>query len=87
MKKIFSIMLMAITMTINIIFWVTMLALIAWGLVFLTGAIHTLTNAPALPALSFWQSVELLVFLCCLLITPLREGWSIEGEDRRSNER
>ena len=80
MRRIFSIMLMVIVMAINIIFWATMFALVAWGFVFLTRAIHTLTNAPAL---SFWQSVELLVFLCCLLIIPLREGRSAEGEGRQ----
>jgi|GEM_PF-2460597 len=82
MRRIFSIMLMAITMVINIIFWATMFALIAWGFVFLTGALHALIHTTAL---SFWQSVELLVFLCCLLIIPLRgEGLSEEGEDRHS---
>ncbi len=79
MRRIFSIMLMVIVMTINIIFWATMLALVSWSVVFLTGALHNLFSTPAL---SFWQSVGVLLALLCLII-PLREGRSAEGEDRQ----
>ena len=69
MRRIFSIMLMAITMVINIIFWATMFALIAWGFVFLTGALHALIHTTAL---SFWQSVGVVLALSLPIVVLLR---------------
>lgn len=69
MRGIFSIMLMAITMVINIIFWATMFALIAWGFVFLTGALHALIHTTAL---SFWQSVGVVLALSLPIVVLLR---------------
>jgi hypothetical protein len=62
-------MLMAITMVINIIFWATMFALIAWGFVFLTGALHALIHTTAL---SFWQSVGVVLALSLPIVVLLR---------------
>ena len=69
MRGIFSIMLMAITMVINIIFWATMFALIAWGFVFLTRALHALIHTTAL---SFWQSVGVVLALSLPIVVLLR---------------
>ena len=81
MRRIFSIAAAAAAIAVGAIFWATMFALIAWGFVFLTGSLHNLFSTPAL---SFWQSVDVLLALLCLII-PLRgEGWSEEGEDRHS---
>ena len=71
MRRIFSIMLMVIVMTINIIFWATMLALVSWSVVFLTGALHNLFSTPAL---SFWQSVGVLLALLCLISSRCERG-------------
>ncbi len=82
MRRIFSIAAVAAAIAVSAIFWAIMIALVSWSVVFLTRGLNTLVHTTAL---SFWQSVELLVFLCCLMIIPLRgEGLSEEGEDRHS---
>ena len=59
-------------------FWAIIFILSAWGVAFATGALHS--SFTFIPALSFWQSVELLA-LICLLAIPLRAGRSNkEGE-------
>ena len=55
-------------------FWTTMIALIAWSLVFLTGALHGF-GLTCIPALSFLQSVGVVIALS-LLISLLRAGRS-----------
>ena len=72
-------MAVAVVAAISLMFWAIMLALVSWSVVFLTGALHNLFSTPAL---SFWQSVGVLLALLCLII-PLREGRSAEGEDRQ----
>ena len=60
------------------------LAAIAWSLVFLTGALHS-SGLTQIPALSFWQSVGVLL-LVFLLSIPLRAGRiniSKEGKGER----
>ena len=70
---------MAAVVAISVAFYAIMISMIAWGIVFLTGALHS-SGLASIPALSFWQSVELLA-LICLLAIPLRAGRSNkEGE-------
>lgn len=73
---------LAATVAISIAFWAIIIALIAWGVSFLTGDLHS-SGITSIPALSFWQSVELLI-LIYLLAIPLRAGRSNkEGKGER----
>lgn len=82
MRKCSSFLLVAAVVAIGVAFWAIIVALIAWGIVFLTGALHG-SGLASIPALSFWQSVELLA-LIYLLAIPLRAGRSNkEGERGR----
>ena len=82
MRKTSFVVMLAATVAISIAFWAIMISVIAWGVVFLTGDLHS-SGLTSIPALSFWQSVELLA-LICLLAIPLRAGRSNkEGERGR----
>ena len=82
MRKTSFVVMLAATVAISIAFWAICIALIAWGVSFLTGDLHS-SGITSVPALSFWQSVELLA-LIYLLAIPLRAGRSNkEGERGR----
>ena len=68
------VILVAAAVAIGLAFWAIIITLIAWGVVFLTGALHS-SGLTSIPALSFWQSVGVL-FLIALLTAPLRTGRS-----------
>ena len=72
MKKGSFVVLIAATMVISLVFWAVFTSLIAWGVVLLTGALHG-SGLTQIPALSFWQSVGVIVLLS-LLTVPLRAG-------------
>ena len=72
---------MAAVVAISVAFYAIMISMIAWGVVFLTGALHS-SGLASIPALSFWQSVGVLA-LIYLLAIPLRAGSSKEGEGER----
>ena len=74
MRKTSFVVMLAATVAISIAFWAIIIALIAWGVSFLTGDLHS-SGITSIPALSFWQSVELLI-LIYLLAIPLRAGRS-----------
>ena len=74
MEKCFSFLLIAAVVAISLAFWAIFIALIAWSVVFLTGALHS-SGLTQIPALSFWQSVGVLL-LISLLSFPLRAGRS-----------
>ena len=63
---------------IGAVFWVIMISMIAWSLVFLTGALHN-SGLTDVPALSFWQSVGVLVGVFLLSI-PWHAGRSNKGD-------
>lgn len=82
MRKTSFVVMLAATVAISIAFWAIIIALIAWGVSFLTGDLHS-SGITSIPALSFWQSVELLI-LIYLLAIPLRAGRSNkEGKGER----
>ena len=72
---------MAAVVAISVAFYAIMISMIAWGIVFLTGALHS-SGLASIPALSFWQSVGVLA-LIYLLAIPLRAESSKEGEGER----
>jgi hypothetical protein len=85
MRDRFSFIVPVVTVVaISVAFWVVMTSAIAWSLVFLTGALHS-SGLTQIPALSFWQSVGVLL-LVFLLSIPLRAGRiniSKEGKGER----
>ena len=82
MRKTSFVVMLEATVAISIAFWAIIIALIAWGVSFLTGDLHS-SGITSIPALSFWQSVELLI-LIYLLAIPLRAGRSNkEGKGER----
>ena len=75
MKDRFSFVVPVVTAAvISVAFWMVMTSIIAWSLVFLTGALNS-SGLTQIPALSFWQSVGVLL-LVFLLSVPLRAGRS-----------
>ena len=86
MRDRFSFIVPVVTVVaISVAFWVVMTSAIAWSLVFLTGALHSSGQEYQTPALSFWQSVGVLL-LVFLLSIPLRAGRiniSKEGKGER----
>ena len=75
-------MLVAAAAVVNAGIRVIIIALTALGVVFITGDLHS-SGLTQIPALSFWQSVEVLL-LVYLLSAPLRAGRSNkEGEGER----
>ena len=82
MRDRFSFIVPVVTVVaISVVFYAIMISMIAWGVVFLTGALHS-SGLASIPALSFWQSVGVLA-LIYLLAIPLRAGSSKEGEGER----
>mgnify|MGYP000876064720 CR=1 FL=1 len=84
MRKFSFFLLVAATTAISLAFWAIIIALIAWGVSFLTGDLHS-SGITSVPALSFWQSVKLII-LIYLLAIPLRAGRiniSKEGKGER----
>ena len=70
MRDRFSFIVPVVTVVaISVAFWVVMTSAIAWSLVFLTGALRS-SGLTQIPALSFWQSVGVLL-LVFLLSIPL----------------
>ena len=67
MRKTSFVVMLAATVAISIAFWAIMISVIAWGVVFLTGALHGFGLAP-IPALSFWQSVVAVILLSPLAL-------------------
>ena len=74
MRKSSFVVMLAATVAISMAFWAIMISLVAWAIVFLTGALHS-SGLTSIPALSFWQSVG-IVTLLYLLTFPLRAGRS-----------
>ena len=77
-------MLVAAAAVVNAGIRVIIIALTALGVVFITGDLHS-SGLTQIPALSFWQSVEVLL-LVYLLSAPLRAGRiniSKEGKGER----
>ena len=84
MRKTSFVVMLAATVAISIVFWAIMISVIAWGVVFLTGDLHS-SGLTSIPALSFWQSVKVLI-LISLLSVPLWAGRiniSKEGKGER----
>ena len=81
MRKSSFVIMLAATVAISIAFWAICIALIAWGVVFLTGALHS-SGLTSIPALSFLQSVGVL-FLISLLSVPLRAGRTNKDDNGR----
>lgn len=73
MRKYFSFLLVAAAVVISMVFWATMISMVAWSVVFLTGALHGFGLAPV-PALSFWQSMGVVFVMLSLLTFLLRAG-------------
>lgn len=71
MRRYFYFLLVAAAVATSMVFWAIFIALVAWALVFLTGALHGSGLAP-IPALSFWQSMGVVFVMLSLLAIPLR---------------
>ena len=67
MKKCLSFLLVVATVAIMIIFLFIMVSMVAWSVVFLTGSLNGL-GLTVIPALSFWQSVGVVVLLSPLAL-------------------
>lgn len=81
MRRYFYFLLVAAVVAINLVFWANMVAMVAWSVVFLTGALHGSGLAP-IPALSFWQSMGVVVVTLSLLTFLLRAGRNNRGRGR-----
>lgn len=70
-----SFVMLAATVAISIAFCAIMISLIAWSIVFLTGALHSF-GVTQVPALSFWQSFGLLstIFTLAILLKAWRSN-------------
>lgn len=76
MRKYFSIILVAAAVAISLTFWANMVALVAWSMVFLTGALHG-SGLTFIPALSFWESAVAslaVLSLMAFLLRAVRRG-------------
>ena len=81
MRKFFSFVLVAAVVAISMAFWAIFIALIAWSVVFLTGALHG-SGLTVVPALSFWESMAIsltLLSLVALLLRAVRRNNRREG--------
>ena len=72
MKKCLPFLPVATAVAISIAFCAIMISLIAWSIVFLTGALHSF-GVIQVPALSFWHSFGLLFTIFTLAI--LLQAW------------
>ena len=67
MKKCLSFLPVVATVAIMITFLTIMISMIAWSVVFLTGSLNGF-GLTAIPALSFWQSVGVVILLSPLAL-------------------
>ncbi len=67
MRKCLSFLLVAATVAISVAFCAIMISLIAWSVVFLTGSLNGF-GLTVIPALSFWQSVGVVILLSPLVL-------------------
>ena len=68
MRDRFSFIVPVVTVVaISVAFWVVMTSVIAWSVVFLTGSLNGF-GLTAIPALSFWQSVGVVILLSPLAL-------------------
>ncbi len=67
MRKCLSFLLVAATVAISVAFCAIMISLIAWSVVFLTGSLNGF-GLTVIPALSFWQSVGVVILLSPLAL-------------------
>ena len=72
MRKLFSFVMLAVTVAISMAFWATMISMVALSVVFVTGSLHG-SGLTRIPALSFWQSMAISLALLALLAFLLRE--------------
>ena len=72
MRKPSFVVMLAATVASSIAFCAIMISLIAWSIVFLTGALHSF-GVIQVPALSFWHSFGLLFTIFTLAI--LLQAW------------
>ena len=67
MRKFSFVVILAATIAISIAFCAIMVSLIAWSVVFLTGSLNGF-GLTVIPALSFWQSVGVVILLSPLAL-------------------
>ena len=81
MRKLFSFVMLAVTVAISMAFWATMISMVALSVVFVTGSLHG-SGLTRIPALSFWQSMAIsltLLSLVALLLRAVRRNNRREG--------
>ena len=66
MRKCLSFLLVATAVAGGITIWAIIFSLVAWAIVFLTGALHN-SGLDWIPSLPFWQSVVVFSFIIYLL--------------------